>query len=105
LKHLRRFDETGGAQPSDCEHSSGKQSMLSVSRTRPAECAIHYILPARLVPRLRVTSPQLPSFWQRTAAAQERDECLSGFLPKRPPAPSSTSNTSSNKQGIAKTAN
>ena len=36
--------------------------MLSVSRTRPAECAIHYILPARLAPRLRVTSPQLPSF-------------------------------------------
>jgi len=36
--------------------------------------------PARLVPRLRVTSPQPPSFRQRIAAAQERDECLSGLL-------------------------
>jgi hypothetical protein len=24
-ENLRRFDETGGAQPSDCEHSSEKQ--------------------------------------------------------------------------------
>lgn len=38
-------------------------------------------LPARLVPRLRVTSPQPPSFWQRIAAAQERDECLPEVLP------------------------
>jgi hypothetical protein len=37
-------------------------------------------LPARLVPRLRVTSPQPPSFRQRIATAQERDECLSGLL-------------------------
>ena len=36
-------------------------------------------LPARLVPRPRVTSPQLPSFRQRIAAVQERDECLSAF--------------------------
>jgi hypothetical protein len=28
-----------------------------------------------------VTSPQPPSFRQRIAAAQERDECLSGLLP------------------------
>jgi DNA-binding NtrC family response regulator len=32
------------------------------------------------VPRLRVTSPQPPSVRQRIAAAQERDECLSGLL-------------------------
>jgi hypothetical protein len=38
-------------------------------------------LPARLVLRLRVTSPQPPSFWQRIAAAQERDECFPGLLP------------------------
>jgi len=37
-------------------------------------------LPARLVPRLRVTSPQLPSFRQRIATVQERDECLSTLL-------------------------
>ena len=43
-------------------------------------------LPARLVPRLRVTSPQPPSFWQRIAAAQERDECLPGLLPNNSPA-------------------
>jgi hypothetical protein len=67
------------------------KSMLSVSRTRPAECAIHYILPARLVPRLRVTSPQLPSFWQRTAAAQERDVCLPRLLQNNSPVRSSTS--------------
>lgn len=30
--------------------------------------------------RLRVTSPQPPSFRQRIATAQERDECLFGFL-------------------------
>jgi hypothetical protein len=41
--------------------------------------------PARLVPRLRVTSPQPPSFWQRIATAQERDECLSGLLPNNLP--------------------
>ena len=50
-----------------------------------SKCAIHYILPARLVPRLRVTSPQPPSFWQRIAAAQERDECPSGLLPNNSP--------------------
>ena len=42
-------------------------------------------LPARLVPRLRVTSPQPPSFRQRVAAAQERDACLSGLLPNTLP--------------------
>jgi hypothetical protein len=42
-------------------------------------------LPARLVPRLRVTSPQPPSFRQRIATAQERDECLSGVLPNNLP--------------------
>ncbi len=29
----------------------------------------------------RETSPQPPSFRQRTATAQERDECLCGLLP------------------------
>jgi hypothetical protein len=42
-------------------------------------------LPARLVPRLRVTSPQPPSFPQRIGAAQEREECLSGLLPNNSP--------------------
>jgi hypothetical protein len=42
-------------------------------------------LPARLVPRLRVTSPQPPSFRPRIAAAQERDECLSRLLPNTLP--------------------
>jgi hypothetical protein len=42
-------------------------------------------LPARLVPRLRETSPQPPSFRQRIATAQERDECLFGFLPSSLP--------------------
>jgi hypothetical protein len=32
-----------------------------------------------------VTSPQPPSFWQRIAAAQERDECLPGLLPNDSP--------------------
>lgn len=43
-------------------------------------------LPARLVPRLRGTSSQPPSFWQRVAAAQERDECLPGLLSNNSPA-------------------
>jgi hypothetical protein len=43
------------------------------------------ILPVRLVPRLRETSPQPPSFRQRIAAVQERDECLCGFLPSSLP--------------------
>jgi hypothetical protein len=38
-------------------------------------------LPARLVPRLRETSLQPPSFRQRIATAQERDACLFGFPP------------------------
>ena len=42
-------------------------------------------LPARLVPRLRETSPQPPSFRERIATAQERDECLSGLLPSSLP--------------------
>jgi hypothetical protein len=42
-------------------------------------------LPARLVPRLRVTSPQPPCFRQRIATAEERDACLSGFLPNNLP--------------------
>jgi hypothetical protein len=37
-------------------------------------------LPARLVPRLRVTSPQPPSFRKRIATAEEREQCLSGLL-------------------------
>jgi hypothetical protein len=36
-------------------------------------------LPARLVPRLRETSLQPPSFRQRIATSQERDECLFGL--------------------------
>jgi hypothetical protein len=36
-------------------------------------------LPARLVPRHCVTSLQPPSFRQRIATAQERDECLFGL--------------------------
>ena len=42
-------------------------------------------LPARLVPRLRVTSPQPPSFRQRIATAQEGDECPSGSRPNNLP--------------------
>jgi hypothetical protein len=47
-------------------------------------------LPARLVARLRVTSPQPPSFRQRTAAAQERDECLPGLLSNDSPMSANT---------------
>ena len=36
--------------------------------------------------RLRVTSPQPPSFRQRIATAQERDECLLRLLPNSWPA-------------------
>jgi len=42
-------------------------------------------LPARLVPRLRVTSPQPPSFRKRIATVEERDECLSGLPPNNSP--------------------
>ena len=52
-----------------------------VSERSRSECTICYILPLRLVPRLRETSPQPPSFRQRIATAQERDECLCGLLP------------------------
>jgi hypothetical protein len=75
---LRRFDETGGAQRSSCEHSSEKQQVLhSITSVAATMCdTLHSS--ARLVPRLRVTSPQPPSFPQRIAAAQARDECLFG---------------------------
>jgi hypothetical protein len=42
-------------------------------------------LPARLVPRLRVTSPQPPSFRERLATAEEREKCLSNLLPNNSP--------------------
>jgi hypothetical protein len=42
-------------------------------------------LPARLVPRLRVTLPQPPSYRKRIATAEEREECLSGLFPNNSP--------------------
>jgi hypothetical protein len=42
-------------------------------------------LPARLVPRLRVTLPQPPSYRKRIAMAEEREECLSGLFPNNSP--------------------
>ena len=48
--------------------------------------------PARLVPRLRVTSPQPPSFRERIATAEEREECLSGLLPNNSPTCDTTRN-------------
>lgn len=33
-----------------------------------------------------MTSPQPPSFWQRVAAAEERDECRPDLLPYNSPA-------------------
>jgi hypothetical protein len=59
-------------------------------------------LPARLVPRLRVTSPQLPSFRQRLAAAQEGEECLSGLLPDNSPTFAITHSCWSHARGIKK---
>jgi len=47
----------------------------------PIEMCDTLHLPARLLPRLRVTSPQPSSFRHRIAIAQEVDECLSGLLP------------------------
>jgi hypothetical protein len=41
-------------------------------------------LPARLVPRLVVTSPQPPSFVSESTA-EEREECLSGLLQNNSP--------------------
>ena len=68
------------------------KSFITVSRGQGSECAIHYICPARLVPRLRVTSPQPPSFRARIATAEEREECLSGLLPNNSPTCDTTRN-------------
>jgi hypothetical protein len=67
--------------------STAQESKLNAEHITRAAIRMYDTLhsPARLVPRLRVTSPQPPSFRQRTATAQERDECLSGLLPNNLP--------------------
>jgi hypothetical protein len=74
-----------GRSRAGCEHSSEKRvASNTITRAARKMCdTLHS--PARLVPRLRVTSPQPPSFRQRIATAQERDECLSGSLPTNLP--------------------
>jgi hypothetical protein len=66
------------------ERSSEKQVALRAYHAHGGQRAEMYDtlhLPVRLVPRLRETSPQPPSFRQRIATAQGRDECLFSFLP------------------------
>jgi hypothetical protein len=56
-----------------------KSKWLSERITRHSRNVRYTTLPARLVPRLRETSLQPPSFRQRIATAQERDECFFGL--------------------------
>jgi hypothetical protein len=77
---LRRFDETGSAQPLGCEHSSGKHVGLEAYDAGNHQ-NVRYTTFARqtgATPSGDVASA--PDFRQRIAAGQECDECLPGLL-------------------------
>ena len=65
--------------------SAGERAPRAASCLGAIEMYDTLHLPARLVLRLRVTSPQPPSFLQRIAVAQERDVCRPGLLPNNWP--------------------